>query len=198
MVDITAQSTRGSTIPPVPVTGGATSSVDVRVNTAQTRSSRLLRPRSTHPIRPPIDPAPRRRIPPKSHQVRQMPHRRPTVRAVPRLIHRSHVSYDLRATVQFKSGGTVRQQTTYRSHPRLVERLADHHAPPTGAHRKHGPRFRTAHRRPLWAILHEMDELLEVYRAVRSVWHPLVSSETRYGTLDVKYSILGHGLRDEL
>jgi hypothetical protein len=157
------------------------------------RASCRLHPRSMPRL--PIDHAPRRRIPPESHQVRQMPHRRPTVWAVPGLLHRAHVSYDLR--VQFKNAPGMRRDkgTTYRRHPRLIERLAYHHAPPTGTHRKHGPRFRTADHRPTRAVLHEMEELLEVYRAVRSA---STCRRVKDVTLDVEYRVLGHGLRDQL
>ena len=163
----------------------------VRDNSPTSRcDSCLLHPRS---IRLPIDRAPRRHIPPKRHQVRQMPHRRPTVWAVPGLVHRAHVSYDLDASGQSL---TCNGERTYRRHARLIERLADHHAPPTGAHRKHGPRFRTADHRPPRAVLHEVDELLEVYFAVRSGFACV--ERGMHGTLYVEYRVLGHWLRDQV
>jgi hypothetical protein len=162
------------------------------------------------PIHPPIAQS-LNPLRPQSSHTDKMPHRRPSMRAIlalsarapfptlhkhpnthPRLIDHAHIPNKLRPSALIPPLETPRQTnhhpSTHLNHLPPIQRLANHDAPPTRAHRKHAPGFLAPHHLPLRprAVRQKMQKLFQICPRISSfVSRPLIPTPSPDGHEDI-------------
>ena len=88
-----------------------------------------------------------------------MPHRRSSMRTVPRLFHGTHMAHNL-VIVRFRY---IASDNTHTQHLVSIHRHANHDTFPASPRSKHGARFATSDRLTIRSVSHQVNELFKIW-----------------------------------